>query len=95
MIIVWSPLAIDRVLEIHDFIAGDKPEAAATWVEDLFRKVRRLETFPWSGRVVPELSRSEIREILFGEYRLIYQLHKETISILTVHHSKRKFEMKA
>jgi toxin ParE1/3/4 len=92
MRIVWAPLALDRVLEIHDFIADDKPQAAAAWVDDLFVKLKCLETFPGSGCVVPELARPDIREILFSEYRLIYQISEESILILTVHHSKRKFE---
>ncbi|UZK03031.1 type II toxin-antitoxin system RelE/ParE family toxin [Venatoribacter cucullus] len=35
MNIVWSPLALARVEDIAEYIAQDKPAAAAQWVDKL------------------------------------------------------------
>ena len=43
MKIVWSPLAVDRVFEIAEYIALDKPSAAADWVDTVFESVKRLK----------------------------------------------------
>jgi len=52
-----------------------------------------LKTLPESGRVVPELGISQIRELIEGNYRIVYRLlSKELVEILTVHHSARDFE---
>lgn len=83
MNIVWSPLALERVEEIALYIAEDNPEAAAKWVDDLFSAVERLADFPESGRIVPEVGSSRIRELIFGAYRVIYSV-KSRVDILTI-----------
>ncbi|MCH8533411.1 MAG: type II toxin-antitoxin system RelE/ParE family toxin [Saccharospirillum sp.] len=55
MRIVWSPLALERVEDIAQYIAEDKPGAAVEWVDGIFDTVERLADFPESGRVVPEV----------------------------------------
>jgi len=89
MRIVWSPLAVDRVAEIAEYIAQDNPDAAARWVESTFAAVERLEAFPESARMVPEIQRKDFRELIHGNYRIIYRIEKGRISILTVRHSKQ------
>ena len=84
MKLIWSPLAVDRVRDIAEYIALDKSSAAEKWVTDIFDSVGRLVEFPQSGRIVPEIKRSEIREISKGNYRIIYKVKTETILILTV-----------
>ena len=90
MRIVWSPLAIERITEIADYIRCDNPEAAVKLVDIIFTKVERLAFFPESGRHVPEVSRADIREILHGDYRIIYRLDPKAVMILTVRHGKQR-----
>ena len=89
MKIIWSPLAIDRATEIADDIARDNPSAAKQWIENVFDKVRLLQSSPKSGRVVPERHREYIRELIYGNYRIIYRVEKGQISVLTVRHGKQ------
>jgi len=87
--IIWSLLAIDRVLEIAEYIALDNPVAAEKWVDDIFNSVKRLKQFPNSGRIIPELQLENFREIIFGNYRVIYRVKENKISILTVRHGRQ------
>ena len=89
MKIIWSPLAVKRTSEIAEYITSDNPSAAIAWVEKIFEKVELLKLSPKMGREVPEISRKEIREILFGNYRIIYRIEKTKISILTIRHGKQ------
>lgn len=89
MKIIWSPLSIDRATEIARYIAQDNPSAAKKWVETLFDKVQLLKSSPQSGRVVSETRSGDIRELLYGNYRIIYRLEEKRISILTVRHGKQ------
>lgn len=66
MRIIWSPLALERVVEIGEYIARDRPIAAADWTEAILASVERLERFPESGRHVPESNRSDLREVLMA-----------------------------
>ena len=89
MKIIWSPLAHQRIDEIADYIATDNLDAAEQWVNSVYDNVKRLKDFPRSGRVVPEVEKDDIREILFGDYRIIYGIEKKQIKILTVRHGKQ------
>ncbi len=94
MKIVWSPLALQRVNEIADYIAADTLEAAQRWVVDLFNAVANLQSFPLLGRVVPETRRDNIRELLHGKYRIVYRVRARSIAILTVRHGRQQLLLK-
>jgi len=92
--VVWSPRAIRRATEAARFIANDDPTAATEWARGLFESARRLANFPEMGRVVPEVGRSEIREIVFRDYRVFYRSAPRLVEVLTVRHGKRKFSFR-
>ncbi len=89
MKIIWPPLAIDRVAEIAQYIAQDSQNSAQKWIELTFKAVERLDQFPKSGRIVPEIMQNDFREIIQGNYRIIYRLKSEGVSILTVRHGRQ------
>ncbi|MFZ3254923.1 MAG: type II toxin-antitoxin system RelE/ParE family toxin [Syntrophales bacterium] len=89
MKIMWSPLAIDRASEIAKYIAQDKPSAAEKWINTVFSKVEQLKSSPEIGRVVPEIGNDQFRELIYGNYRIIYRIEKKQISILTIRHGKQ------
>ncbi len=89
MKIVWSPLALDRIAEIAQYIAQDKPLAAEKWVRTVFSKVEQLEISPELGRVVPELGNIQFRELIYSHYRIIYRIEETRVSILTIRHGRQ------
>jgi len=89
MKVVWSPLAIERASDIAEYIAQDKPEAAEKWINTLFSKVEHFVSSPEIGRVVPEIKNDQFRELIYGNYRVIYRIEKKQISILTIRHGKQ------
>jgi toxin ParE1/3/4 len=94
MKILWSPLAIDRMEEISDFIAYDKPSAAHKWINSIFNKVELLKANPEMGRLVPEIETPSIRELIFGNYRIIYRHAGDSIKILTVRNCSQQLSVK-
>lgn len=80
MKIVWSPLAIDRASKIADYIALDKPIAAEKWITAVFSKVEQLTSSPELGRLVPEIGNDQFRELIYGNYRLIYCINKKQLT---------------
>jgi toxin ParE1/3/4 len=89
MRIIWSPLAVDRASEITDYIAQDKPSAAEKWIDTVFSKVEQLKSSPEIGRIVPEINDSQFRELIYGNYRIIYRIETKQISILTIRHCRQ------
>lgn len=90
MKITWSPLSITRVTDIAFFISEDKPVAADKWVDSVFDAVEKRSTFPLAGRIVPEFDKDDIRELIHGNYRIIYQITLSEVEILTVRHGNQQ-----
>jgi len=93
MRILWSPLALVRVEEVAGVIAADRPSVADRWIVGLFARVKRLQPHPELGSMVPELGRPEIRQLIYGRYRVIYRLDPHRIVVLTVRHSRQEFDV--
>ncbi len=89
MRIIWSPLAVERAAEIAEYISRDNPTAAEKWIDTVFSKVGQLKSFQESGRIVPEINSKDFRELIYGNYRVIYRLEKIQVSILTIRHGKQ------
>ena len=94
MNIVWSPLAVEKASEIAGYIDQDKPSAAEKWIETVFSKVEQLKSAPEIGRIVPENRNNQFRELIYGNYRVIYRIEAEQISILTIRHGKQILPIK-
>ncbi|WP_192823360.1 type II toxin-antitoxin system RelE/ParE family toxin [Rufibacter sp. LB8] len=89
--VIWTAQALEDINAIAEYIAADSPKYAAITVQKFFSKAAMLETLPNSGRVVPELNNPSIRELLEGNYRIIYQITPQgQVQVLTVHHSARQ-----
>ncbi len=89
MKIIWSPLAQHKLTDIADYIAQDKPRAALNWVGSVLEKVENLTSFPDSGRMVPELENDQYKELIIGNYRVIYKITETQIQILTIRNFKQ------
>jgi len=86
----WTPTALRDLEEIGEYVSHDSIKYANLIVDKLFRSVEILDMHPLSGRVVPEFHNDSIRELIYGNYRLVYRIVTELrIDIITVHHSKR------
>ncbi len=89
MKLIWTELAVEKLEEFLDYIALDKPMAALNWAETIQDSVNNLKEFPQLGREVPEVKRSDIRELVEGNYRIIYRIESDRILILTIRHTKQ------
>jgi len=87
--IVWSPQAADNLRAIADYIADDSPIAADNVVDGIIRAVRKLERYPQSGRMIPELEQRDHREIIVGAYRVMYRVLPDHVRITSIIHGAR------
>jgi toxin ParE1/3/4 len=76
-----------------DYIATERPSAALRWLDDVMAQTRSLSQFPDRGRMIPELQRPEIREVLVDPYRIPYRHDDDQVTILAVLHDRRAFEL--
>ena len=92
--IIWTELALEDLKNIHDYIAQESNVYANNVIERLVSRVDQIETFPESGRMVPEYGKRSLRELIQGSYRIVYQIHREYIGIVRIHHSARLLRIK-
>jgi len=89
MKVIWTEQAFQRLSAIEDYIARDNPEAAQRFIARLIERADALAKFPSLGRLVPEMPRGQLRELLEGHYRIVYRVHRKSVEILTVFEGHR------
>jgi len=67
-VVRWTEQALQDLQSIREFIERDSPRYGRLVAERLYEATSRLEAFPLSGRIVPELGRKDIRELIVGDY---------------------------
>ena len=88
--IIWTGRSLADLADIGDFISKDSQRYAKLTLEKLIENAKLIERNQLIGRIVPELNQNDIREIISGNYRIIYQnIDTELSYILTIHHSSR------
>jgi toxin ParE1/3/4 len=88
--IIWTEPALSDLNEIAEYIALDKFNAANRLVKQIFSSIDRLEQFPESGRIPPELERSKYREIIVGPCRVFYRVDQDNVYIVYVMRGERQ-----
>lgn len=81
----WTEQA-DDVESIVEYIARDSAHYASLFGINVLGKIERLEELPMLGRIVPETNDPEIRELLFGNYRIIYRIKHDAVQLLSIYH---------
>lgn len=91
--VIWTDFAIEDLKSIHDYIALDSKTYASKFIEKIIQRVDQLESHPKSGRIVPEFNNETIRELIEGNYRIVYKVSTDHIGIVRIHHSARQLKI--
>ncbi len=63
------------------------PESAAAVVTGIIDAMGPVASFPRMGRGVPEFGEDELREVIVGNYRIVYVIEEGTVSVVSVFHA--------
>ena len=89
MNLIWSPQSIEDRKQIYAFIAEDNPRAADE-LDELFKnQAKQLLTFPEMGKPGRVATTREL--VAHKYYILVYACTGNTVAILTVLHTSRKY----
>ncbi|AQG81372.1 type II toxin-antitoxin system RelE/ParE family toxin [Spirosoma montaniterrae] len=84
----WSNQIVDDIDNIAEYLSQYSKPLAETFVEKIFEKADLLRNFPEMGRMVPEVESPKVRELIYKQYRIVYQIvSNNRIRMLTVYHS--------
>jgi toxin ParE1/3/4 len=87
--VAWTEAAWRDLEHIADYIAEDSPGYAAAFVRRVRDQAGSLDEMAERGRVVPEVNDPAVRELIVGSYRLIYEIHEESVFVLALIHGAR------
>jgi plasmid stabilization system protein ParE len=89
--VIWTDSAIDDLKQICEHVSRDNPVAAEKVGRGILGHIALLERFPHIGPPYPRGSSGNIREIVYGKYRIFYETLDETmvVHILRVWHGAR------
>lgn len=94
MNVTWSREAGENLVDIEEFIARDSMERAIRFADALIDHAETiLAENPGSGRTVPEIGNTDIRELIYQGYRIVYRLNGDRIEILTVFEGHRHLRL--
>ncbi|MBW1732386.1 MAG: type II toxin-antitoxin system RelE/ParE family toxin [Deltaproteobacteria bacterium] len=83
----WTEEAYQWLRDIYNYIATDNPTAAQRVVSGIYEKAQILRRFPEIGHKYRDEEDGEIRILLYGHYRIAYQIRSASIiDILGVFH---------
>jgi plasmid stabilization system protein ParE len=89
MKVEWTEFAVSRVTEIAEYISLDSTIEAERWVNKIFDKTDNIPNFTNRFRPVKESSNPNHKEVIFGNYRIIFKVTAKKIFILTVRNFKQ------
>lgn len=89
--VVWARRARSDFRLAISHIQADSPSAARSFASATIQASRSLSTLSERGRAVPELGQEEVRELLLGRYRLVYEVFPEKVAVVRLIHASRDF----
>lgn len=85
----WAGRARSDLRSAVEYIRKASPASAAAFLQAALETTRSLTEGAERGRVVPELDDPEVRQLLVGRYRVLYEVQGETVWVLRVIHGSR------
>ncbi len=82
----WAPRAARHFEQICEYIAQDSNFFAKIFAEKVLNLVENIPSFPKSGRIVPEYNDKNLREKIYGDYRIVYRIKEDIIEIAAITH---------
>jgi toxin ParE1/3/4 len=91
--VIFSATASKDIVDIADWIGADSPIAATKVASEVIAKAESLNEMAERGRRLKDVDGVETRQILAFNYRIIYQIYRTEVVIMTIVHTSRDFEI--
>ncbi len=88
----WAPRAASHLEQICEYISQDSEFYARIFAKKVLAMIEDLPSFPKIGRVVPEYDDPNLREQIYGNYRIVYRLKDDIIEIAAICHGAQRLE---
>ena len=89
MRVSFTPSGRRQFLDRVAYVIEENPSAAAAMLERATDGLSRLESFPDSGRKIPEFPALPYREVLVHPYRFFYRRVGDSVWVVAVWHDRQ------
>ena len=87
--IVWTPKALDDLESLLSYIAKESPVTARRFAQKIIQRIDLLAKQPFLGSYIAEDDTRTYRQIIQGNYRVLYRTDGEMIFVVAIHHAAR------
>ncbi len=91
----WTDTATGHLASIYEYIARDSARYAQRVIDRITSRSRQIARFPHLGQMVPEYQDPDIREVLVGQYRVIYKVTAKEVHVLAIIHGAQRMPPEA
>ncbi len=91
--VIWTETATKELIDVGDYLENYSVKYASLTIQRFYDRTTQLASFPQMGRIIPEIDDNRYRELVEGNYRLMYEiLSDDIILIQRVIHQARNFK---
>jgi toxin ParE1/3/4 len=87
--VVWSRRAAADIVQACEYLERDSPAYASWFGQEVWATLEAAAEQPYVGAMVPEFGEEDFRERRVGSYRLMYEVHRDAIFVVTILHGAR------
>ncbi len=91
MDVVWSDEAEADLDAVYHWFLRHSETAARQQVRRIREQTASLSQFPDIGRVIPEFSNPRLREVIEGDYRIMYERFVDRVEVFAVINGRQSF----
>ncbi len=85
----WSVRALRDLRNLVERLADTSESYAGALAARIISAIETLERFPMSGRTVPEYSRTDTREVIISDQRVVYIVKDDIVLIAGIVSARR------
>ena len=86
--IEYEQEAREDITNIREYISRNSIYYANKTVKEIIEKIKYLSMFPYMGRKIPEYNNTNLREIIYKSYRILYKVNFNIYVLNIFHHSR-------
>jgi toxin ParE1/3/4 len=91
--IIWSSQSLEDMRNILAYIAKDAPFTAKRFAQRIESRVNRLSKNPFLGGYIAEVATKDYRELIQGNYRIIYRTDGQIVRVASIYHAARLLDI--
>jgi plasmid stabilization system protein ParE len=84
-----SAEAAQDLRDIRAYLAASSPERAERVVGAIIERIEQIPEFPRAGVVAVDYAPARVRQLLVNDYRILYVVGAETVTVIAVIHVAR------